>query len=343
MKIDVLCNDGSPLGIIEPDIYGSVPPRIGVGGAELALLTLCAAWQASGNDVTLYNNPREEGRSSFRQARIHDFHPKDERDILIVFRSPNPRAYDAVGKRIWFSTDQSTVGDFKQFASAVHKIVTISPYHSKYFKSIYGIGNTTFIDLPVRTWDYEKDIPKVKNRCLFTSMPDRGLMVLHAAWPLIVEKVPDASLVITSDWRLWAEWQTEEATRNYRLAFARHPNVTYMGAIKREALVAEQMKAQLLTYPCQYEELFCIAAAEAQVAGAIPVTTNAGALSTTNMGVMISGNPSNPDWVNAFVEKVVELLNDEKLSDRQARLKELATDRFSIPKVLKKWKEVFDE
>lgn len=58
MKIDVLCNDGSPLGVVEADINGGIPGRMGVGGAELALLTMCAAWKFNGHDIVLYNNPR---------------------------------------------------------------------------------------------------------------------------------------------------------------------------------------------------------------------------------------------------------------------------------------------
>lgn len=342
MKIDVLANDGSPLGVVEDDIHGLIPPRIGVGGAEAAILTLCAAWQKEGHDVTFYNDPREVNRSSFRQAPIDSFRPHNPRDILIIFRSPNERIRNAVGKRIWFSCDQQTMGDFREFSHQVNKIVTISPHHSQYFKTMYGIENTIPIDLPVRTWEYEPAIPKVSHRCIFTSMPDRGLMVLHAAWPLILNEVPDASLVITSDWRLWADWQTEEATRNFRLAFARASGVTYLGAVKRDRLIQEQMQAEIFSYPCQYDELFCIACAEAQVAGAFPVTSGMGSLNTTNMGMVISGNPSDHYWVKTFADKIVELMHDKKLAEKQRRIRELAMDRFSLPKILKKWQEVFE-
>ena len=40
MKIEILCRDGSPLGVTEKSINGD-DGRLGVGGAELALLTLC--------------------------------------------------------------------------------------------------------------------------------------------------------------------------------------------------------------------------------------------------------------------------------------------------------------
>ena len=338
MIIHVLCNDGSPLGVTEASIDGK-DGRMGVGGAELALLTMCRAWQYYGNEVTLYNNPNNPLASTFRQLAIDDFHPHDERDILIIFRSPNPRILHAKGKKVWWSCDQQTVGNFKDLAEQVDKIVTISPRHNQYFKDMYGITNSISIDLPVRTWEYNEPTPKVPHRCIFTSMPDRGLDELHGIWPLIVREVPDASLVITSDWRLWADWQSEDAIRPRRLSWSRHPNVEYKAAIKRSDLIHEQLKADLHVYPCIYDELFCIAVAESQVAGAFPVTSDVGSLGTTNMGRVLHGNPHDPAWVEIFVKNVVELLTDPKLPQKQEWIREVAKKRFSVEKILQKWEQ----
>ena len=343
LNIDILANDGSPLGVTEKSITGE-DGRTGVGGAELALLTMCRAWQYYGNDVTLYNNPNDPLASTFKQRSIDDFHSKDDRDILIIFRSPNERAelFHAKGIRVWWSCDQFTTGDFKSLSSQVDKIVTISPRHNQYFKDMYGIQKSVYIDLPVRTWEYNEPTPKVSHRCIFTSMPDRGLDELHGIWPLIVKEVPDASLVITSDWRLWADWQSEDAIRPRRLRWVHHPNVEYKAAIKRSDLIHEQLKADLHVYPCVYDELFCIAVAESQVAGAFPVSSDVGALATTNMGRVIHGNPSDSAWVSVFVKNVVELLTDPKLADKQNYVREVARKRFSVEKIVEKWeKEIF--
>lgn len=336
MKIDVLCNDGSPLQVTEKTIYGE-DGRMGVGGAELALLTLCRAWQFYGNDVTLYNDPKEGGVSSFEQKTIAEFRPDDDRDVLIIFRSPNHLSYNAKGLKVWFSCDQYTISDFKSFASTVHKIVTISPRHSKYFRDMYGIENAVHIDLPVRTWEYKEPVQKIPNRCIFTSMPERGLMNLHAIWPLIVRDVPDASLLITSDRRLWNDWADGSDTRTHRLAFGHHPNIIYRGAVKRNELIQIQMEADLHVYPCVYDELFCIAVAESQVAGAYPITSDYGSLSTTNMGRVIHGNPNDPTWVDAFVKNVVETLTDGGLKKKQEWIREVAMKRFSIENILSQW------
>lgn len=343
MKIDVLCRDGSPLGIVEPDVNGEIMGRIGIGGAELALMTMCAAWKFNGHDVTLYNNPRIPDISSFAQANIGQFDPSAERDVLIIFRSPNPSAVGAKGLKVWWSCDPCTIDDYGAFSKQVDKIVTISPHHSNYFLTHYGIDTSVSIDLPVRTWEYKKELPKHPKQCMFTSIPDRGVMELQAAWAQIIQQVPDASLVITSDWRLWSEWAREDQIRPYRLSYAHLPNVTYLGAVRRPELVKLQLESELLTYPCVYEEMFCIAAAEAQVAGALPITSEYGALGTTNMGIRLYGNPRDPNWIELFVKNVVEQLQaPEKLKEQQARLREMAMKRFSIETVLDKWYGVFN-
>lgn len=338
MKIHVLCRDGSPLGVTEKTLRGE-DGRLGVGGAELALLTMCRAWQMYGNDVILYNDPKESGVSNFEQRPIASFNPHEDRDILIIFRSPNPSVHHANGLKVWWSCDSYTIDDFRAFAPQVDKIVTISPFHAKYFKDMYGIQNSIPIDLPVRTWEY-KDVDistKKPKQCIFTSIPDRGLMELHAAWPRIQSQVPDANLIITSDWRLWADWCTIEQTRDYRLAYSRHPNITYLGAVKRDELIRIQMESALHIYPCTFLEQFCISVAESQVAGTFPVTSDSGALATTNMGRVLHGSPSDPNWQDAFVTNVVELLNDPKLPDKQNWVREVAKKRFSIENILSQW------
>jgi len=337
-KIDIIVNDGSPLEVTEKTMRGE-DGRLGVGGAELALLTMCSAWKYYGDDVTLYNNPKEIGASSFRQLPLGDFDRHADRDILIVFRSPNPLVHHAKGKKIWWSCDSYTVDDFRAFRQQVDKVVCISQHHAKYFKEMYGINDGIAIDLPVRTWEYKEKVEKIPKRCIFTSIPDRGVMELHAAWPRIVKEVPEASLVITSDWRLWAEWCTEEQIRHFKLSYAHHPNVIYKGAIKRSELVQIQMQADVHLYPCIFEEQFCISVAESQVAGAYPISSDAGALPTTNMGMVLHGNPQEPKWQDIFVQHAVEVLTDNRLKQRQEWVREVARKRFSIENIINQWDE----
>ncbi len=339
LKIDVIANDGSPLGVVLKDVYGE-NGRLGVGGAELALLTMCEAWHNVGHEVRLYNSPTIQHGSPFKQYSLDSFSPHDDRDILIIFRSPNHRIKKAEGKKIWWSTDQYTVGSFKDFAQKVDAIVTISQFHKEHFATSYEIRDVHIIDLPVRVEDYNQVIEKVPNRLIFCSVPDRGLDILANCYGAIKEEIPDVSLVVTSDYRLWGA----ESARNERFIqkFLGVNGVKFLGAVPRREMVQEQMKAQIQAYPCSYPELFCYAVAECQVAGALPITSDIGALGTTNMGVVISGNMRDRLWQKAFVDMVIQHLKNPNLREMQAEVQKKALERFSLDKILKEWDKVFE-
>ena len=336
MKIDIVCNDGSPLKVTMRSIYGE-DGRVGIGGAEIALLTMCEAWTNAGHEVVLYNDPDTYNVSPFAQRQKDEFNRKAQRDVVIAFRSVNPRIVGAQGLRVWWSTDQQAIGDFRAFAPNVDKIVTISDFHANFFKETYDITNSIVIDLPVRVDDYNLEIKKVPGRCIFTSVPARGLHELHGAWSKIKALYPKASLVITSDYRLWgAKGPSNEP---FRTSWLDYEDVVFMGAIPRRDLVVEEMKAQVLSYPCIYDELFCISVAEAQVAGAYPITSEFGAVKTTNMGTVLPGNPGNHDWRNIFANAVADTLENPELSAMQDEVKQLALSRFNPETIIKQWDE----
>lgn len=345
MKIEILCNDGSPLGVTSRTLWG-LDGTVGVGGSEYAMITLCEEWTRRGDEVILYNNPKEVGASIFEQRAINSFNPSDARDVLINFRSPNIRTPQVSNcLKCWMTTDQMSVGDYRSFAGNVDKIVVISPRHAEYFKSEYGIQDATVIDIPVRVQDYEDvrqsdRIVKIPKRLIFTSVPARGLDNLHRIYQRIQREVPDVSLTITSDYRLWGVGASNE---HFRVKWMHTSGVDFLGAVPRAQLIRENLKAQILLYPSNYDELFCVACSEAQYAGAYPVTSATGALPTTNMGKVIGldANDSHNDW--AYVEEVVNLLNGspDHLAMLQHQVYLKAKERFNPERILKEWDNVF--
>lgn len=341
MKVSVLCNDGSPLGVTMKTLWGT-DGHVGVGGAELAMLTMCEEWTKAGHEVVLYNNPKEGGASPFEQRSIASFDANEERDVLIIFRSPNVRSIPVDNcLKVWWSTDQMTTGDFKRFSETVDKIVCISPRHADFFASVYGIINTIVVDLPVRIDDYDNVIvPKVPKRLIFTSVPARGLDNLRRIYPIIQREVPDVSLVLTSDYRLWGAGAGNE---QFRVSWMGVPNVEYVGAIPRRELIIEQLKSQITLYPGNYDELFCIAIAESQYAGSYPISSGAGSLTTTNMGTVFQVDANDPRNDMTFAKEVVYLLNNpEELEEKQNMVRSLAYERFRPGAILDQWDKVFD-
>lgn len=339
LKIDFVVNDGSSLGVVMPDIMGE-NGRIGVGGSEMALLTVCEALTKAGHDIRLYNTPTHVGVSSFPQYHIDTFLPHEGRDVVVAFRSPNQRVEKAEGKKIWWSCDQFTVGNFAKFSSMVDEIITISPFHAEYFKNTYGIEKTHTIDLPVRIEDYSDSVSKIKHRMIFCSVPARGLNVLAQAYPRIKQAIPDASLTVTSDYRLWGV--PEPRNEQFIRRFLGMDGVRFLGAVPRREMVQEQLLAEVQAYPNAFdqEELFCYSVAECQVAGALPVTSSRGALGTTNMGVQVPGEASNPHWIPNFSEAVIETLLDKHLPEKQKEISEKAKCRFSLEKIIGEWERI---
>jgi len=344
MNIDILCHDGSPLGISLNDLWGEGQRGIGVGGSEYALLTMCEEWKKAGHRVRLYNNPRNPRGNPFGQFPISSFVPNDKRDVLINFRSPNEQAVVASGLKVWWSCDQYTVNDYAKFAPFMDKIVCISQFHADYFRENYSIENAIVIDLPVRVHDLDgKVVEKRPNSLIFTSVPDRGLQYMKQAWNRIQREIPDVSLTITSDYRLWG--LHEPRNEHFRQQWIGVDNVSFIGAVKREKLIREQMLAELFVYPNIYDELFCVSLAEAQCCGAYPVTSGIGALRTTNLGTLINGNPTDgrSKFMKEFCEKIIYLLKSpHELEAKQEDVRKRAIERFHPDNILEQWnKEVF--
>lgn len=344
LTIELLCNDGSPLGVIPPMIDGP-----GVGGAELSMMSLMKALASRGHIPIVYNDPTSPNKYDGVEYRpLSAFNTRSRRDVLIIYRSPNARAVPMLAglRKIWWSTDQFTVGNFTNLSHLVDYCVTISPYHTAYHIDHWDIDKNKIghIDLGVRVDDYENMPEKIPGRMIYCSVPDRGLMILHAAWPLIKRLAPDASLVITSDYRLWGGGAPGNTA--YRLAFAGMDDVTFYGRVPRAELVKMQMEAEVHAYPCSYEELFCISVAECQVAGAMPVTTGAGGLRTTNeFGIIINGNPKLPQFVKTFAEKVAGLVSSDR-DFMEARKRSMiigARQRFDWRVIAEKWEHLFYE
>lgn len=334
LVIHILCREGSPLKVTSKSIWGE-DGRIGVGGAELTLLTMCEEWTKAGHQVILYNDPKPPRASPFEQRYIANFTPYDHRDILIIFRSPTDKANDAYGKKVWWSHDQQTTGNFAEFSKCVHQIVTVSPFHANYFKQRYGIEQVEIIENPVRVDDYNQKFERISHRFLFSSVPKRGLDILLKLWPEIKAVFSDASLVITSDYRLWnSPFPLNEEFRSQAMGLK---DVKFRGAVLRKQLIEEQLKADVLAYPCIYEELMCIAVAEAEVSGAFPITSTVGALGTTNMGMTVEGDPYSKAWQQEFLGKIYDFLKFPNREWYRTELQKKAIERFCPANIMQQW------
>lgn len=347
-KIDIFCDDGSPLKITPPMIYGR-----GVGGAELSMMTWAETMARRGHTVRVYNDPDTPGDyDGVNYLPKSDFAPAEYRDVFIIYRSPNNHIREAkAGIKIHWSTDQYTRGNYAtDIVPFVDRIVCISPYHQADYQSRYNpsLEKITHIDLGVRLQDYPDKLDKIKNRFVFCSVPERGLKVVRMIWPKIKAALPDATLIITADHTLWGAHSPNNQT--YRLDLLHVEGILFFGAVPRRNgdkpmdLIRAQTQAQIHLYPCIYPELFCISSAECQVAGAYSITPDTGALKTTNeFGLIYPGNPEDPQWQKGYTDLVIATALDQESLTRAAKKgMTAARERFDWERICDEWETLIE-
>lgn len=349
MKIAFYCSSGSPTRINPDMIYTR-----GVGGAELALMSLAEELARLGNSVTVYNNPDKPGEynnvSYLPLAGYNDL----ETDVLVLFRTPWNGVEISHAKKVFWSCDQFTEGNFRRdIFPHVDHIICISPRHVDYFNQRYNndgayTNKITYFDLGVRQQDYQFDNPpqRVKNRMIYCSAPNRGLERVRRIWPTIKQNVPNAELYVTFDYRMWGA-DSPHIDKSWR-----PEGVHYLGGISRMELTRLQLSSDIQLYPCTYDELFCIAVAECQVAGAIPFTSGEGALATTNEFGFIGGfghsNHQGNEWLQDYTEFVINVLADPDyhyalIDNIREDVMQLARDRFNWTKIARQWMELLNQ
>lgn len=340
MKIDILCPSGSPTGISPIDIYDR-----GVGGAELALMSFAQVMAKRGHSMRVFNSPPAPGLfDGVEYLPVGAFQPGEGRDVAILFRVPYKQMGVTRGRKIFWSCDQHTEGNFQlEVFPYVDKIVVISKFHYDYFVRTYNAPEHRMYvtDLGVRDWDYAGygQVEKVPGQCIFCSVPGRGLNELFTIWPRIRQAVPNATLVVTSDYRLWGNAEPlnkEFVRRAYSLE-----GVKFLGKVPRAQLVELQLQSEVQTYPCTYDELFCISVAECQFAGAVPVTSQIGAVKTTNAaGIQVGYHPTESGFEKPFARAVINLLQDYELRQTMSESAHYhAATQFNWEAIAMMWEE----
>jgi len=317
----------------------------GLGGGECALHLLTRQLAKMGHRVEIYNMVADhQCHDGVWHLPLTELDPTRYCDAFILFRSPNNVIRGDINTpvRLFWSIDQQTQGNYAtDIFPFMDYTVTISPYHTRYHIARYGADplKMNHIDLGVGLEDYQQDIEKVPGRLLYSSVSGRGLWHLPRLYQHIKMARPEASLMVTADYTLWGRPTDPTGLEEAPLHFGPLKDVAILGAVPRRDLVRYQLQADILAYPCIYEELFCLSIAEAQVAGAVPVTTDIGAIPTTlDTGYAIPLRPGMPQYEKAFVDRVVGLLSDRaELTRLQQEARRKASKRFDYDRIGSEW------
>lgn len=141
----------------------------------------------------------------------------------------------------------------KKWNRYINGCVCLTEWHKTLFSEKYPELNDkiTLINNGINLESFSKK-NKIKNKFIYTSCPERGLDALLKLWPHIVEKIPDATLVVSA-----------YGSMPSNLAIAmKTPSIRYLGKLNVEQLYNEMSTSEFWLYPTQWPETSCITALE---------------------------------------------------------------------------------
>ena len=296
----------------EPSFSGDTYRGAGVGGTQAMIVLLAEEIARRGATVTVANRTRSETHAAgvrYVPAASLGTAGSD----LVVLTKQWSDAADGRGRlRVFLCPDihVEPAAQLERCRDWAHACFAGSDFNRERVERATGRGTVRALGWPVDVDAYAAAVSRRERVLLYCSVPDRGLYYLKDIFPRVRREVPDARLLITSDFTLWGRGPARGV---FEAFFRGQDGVEYLGHVDRTTLVDAQCRARVMAYPCNFPEGFCLAAAECMAAGTVPVTTNAFALTTTvgESGVLVRGRPRSWLYRRAFTRALVRLLTDD--------------------------------
>ena len=204
---------------------------------------------------------------------------------------------------------------------------------------------------------FSQDVKKDQFLLVNTSSPDRSIDVLPKLFKMVKEQVPEAKCkwaygfdvfdTVHSDHAVMMKWKDDT------IQAMEDAGIENCGRLTQKDCAKLYLEANVLAYPTEFAEIDCITVKKAQGCGALPVTTDFGALEeSVQYGAKIHSNKTKDDWClpNQFsfglqdekaqkewVDAVVKILKTP-IEDRQP-MKDW-TQKFSWDKIAEQWNQI---
>jgi glycosyltransferase involved in cell wall biosynthesis len=195
----------------------------------------------------------------------------------------------------------------------IKNIFGLTDWHKNYIKSI-------FPDFTINTTNYGineiQNASKIKNSFIYSSFPNRGLVILMRMWPRIRKILPDATLNIYCN--LDHDWVNKVAPEDINeiktLLKLKPSGVTNHGWVNKKTLKNAWATADYWLYPCKFEETFCLTAFEAAISKTFVISNNLAGLSETvgDRGLVVYGDARTEEWQENILDALANLDSQTK-------------------------------
>jgi FkbM family methyltransferase len=215
--------------------------------------------------------------------------------------------------------DLGPTGNIIPLENRLRKVICLTPWHKNFFLQ-------SFPQLESRTdychygidQDIFKPAQKIKNRFIYSSFPNRGLLILLQIWDDIKKILPDATLHIYSD--VHGKWVNENYPDEMKLIqqilwdengvekyYKR--GIVYNSWVSKKELAKGWSEAEYWLYPCKFAETFCLTALEAARSKTLAICNNLGALVDVvgERGFIINGDSTTEEWKQNALNNLREI------------------------------------
>lgn len=347
------------IAFISPKRYSFYPRDYlerGLGGTESSLVLLSKSLANIGHTVHVYNCCYKPGvYKGVHWKPVWELDDSEERyDVCVSLRlletfdsfkikSPlravwihddslkGATKYDKTGKvNLWIAVSETQ----KQYIEVAENIQKENWFVSRnaYDEDLYG----------------KKDIDKKPGQLIYCSAPDRGLVHLLHYWDEIRSRAQNVSLHVTGSFALWGN-ADEENYRFFSDLYNLNSNledVTFHGRLNKKDLAELQAESVLMAYPTTFDEMYCISALECMSVGTPVISTERAAmiervLDCSN-GYLIKGHPSELEYREAFISKIVSLVNDIDQLDKIASEARKSVSGLDFLSLAREWELEFN-
>jgi len=333
--------------------WGPHSIKQGIGGSEEATIHVARELSYLGHGVTVYNETCTPLVMHGVTYKHYSSIGQREHELAVLWRVPHHLTdYNIRAKKIilWLHDVPQKHWFTKERMGRVDKIFCLSEYHKTLMPEELRhrvIVTQNGVDLDVFN---KLKVKRDNNKVIYTSSYDRGLEHLLAIWPDVQKECPDAKLHIYYGWGTFDKLRTGDKQLEWKSRMMKQMEdllgVFEHGRIGQDELAKEFLASGIFAYPCHFEEISCISAMKAQVAGCIPLTTGYAALAETNFCSLskINGNPrDNGKVLEEFKAMLVGYLKNPLSEDERGLIKQEARSRFDWRVVAGTWSKIIGE
>lgn len=315
----------------------------GVGGSETYIIEMARHIQNSGKFQTIVfcNTPNDieeifENTIYKPLSSYYEFINTEYVDTCIISRFSEylPVTFKGFSENVYLVVhDLTPSGVVIPMDKKLKNIFCLTEWHVEYMTNIFPKLKPITVPFYYGIDDRFKNVitgNKIKNKFIYSSFPNRGLLQLLQMWTKIIEKFPTSTLHIYSDvnnkWSNGVEPQKMKQIRDLltELSDSKY-GICYHGWVSKQELAEAWLTSDIWFYPCTFMETFCLTALEAASSKTFVVTNDLAALQNTvgNRGCVIKGDATTKEWQDEALDTLfyyMDHINNVQINNETQRL-----------------------